>query len=207
MNNTVLKDGIHYGLPELERDCWVRLLNGTLKGKDAMHTAYLANHGNNGINLRTVVLRKVDTQQKTLCFHTDNRSGKWEEIERYPHISWLFYDAAAKIQIRAAGLATLFTNNTIADEAWQKLNANSRKTYMGIIPPSQVVNFPTSGLDPNYDGITPSLPQTEFAKEYFGMVIVKIAWMEWLWLSSTGHRRANFNYLPDNSFESNWITP
>ena len=207
MTDTILKDGIHYGLPEIEKDCWIRLLNGSLKSKDEMHTASVANVGSAGINLRTVVLRKVDTQQKILCFHTDNRSGKWEEILSDSHISWLFYDTQSRIQIRAAGNATLFTNDSASEEAWQKLNANSRKTYMGIVTPSQSVNYPTSGLNPIFDGTTPTLAETEFAKQYFGVVVAKINWMEWLWLSSAGHRRANFNYLSDNSFEANWLAP
>ena len=207
MSDTVLIDGINYGLPDLEKDCWIRLLNGTVKAKDAMHTAYVANQGKEGINLRTVVLRKVNTKMKTLCFHTDNRSGKWKELSGNPQVSWLFYDASARVQIRAAGNASLFTQDDKTNEAWQKLNANSRKTYMGICPPSQLINLPSSGLDPKFDGNTPTLQETEFAKEYFGIVEVKVNWMEWLWLSSSGHRRARFDYKNEEGFEASWITP
>jgi pyridoxine/pyridoxamine 5'-phosphate oxidase len=144
---------------------------------------------------------------KTLSFHTDNRSGKWKELIDNPQVSWLFYDAPARIQIRAAGSATLFTKDDSSKEAWQKLNANSRKTYMTINPPSQSIAFPSSGLDPKFDSCTPGLEETEFAKPYFGIVETKINWMEWLWLSSGDHRRARFSYKNENNFEASRITP
>jgi general stress protein 26 len=43
-----------------------------------------------------VVNRKVDESNKTIYFHTDNRSRKFSDLEQDNRISLLFYDARQK---------------------------------------------------------------------------------------------------------------
>lgn len=117
--NTILIDGINYCLEELEKDSWLRLLNGSLKYKDALHNPVVANVNQHGVNIRTVVLRKVNTAKKQLTFHTDIRSGKWKDLQQENNISWLFYDAQERVQIRLSGTAKLHHDDEIADEAWE----------------------------------------------------------------------------------------
>lgn len=205
--NFVKIDGIAYNLADLEKDCWVRLLNGSLKGRDSFHTPTVANSSKQGINMRTIVLRKVNTTEKTIAFHTDIRSGKWQEMQENKTLTWLFYDAASKFQIRLAGIATLHHNDLLANECWLKTPANSRKTYMTTVAPSIPSAQPTSGLLPAFEGNNPTIEETENYRKNFGVVITKVNWMEWLWLSSSGHRRASFNYNEDNSFEASWVIP
>jgi pyridoxamine 5'-phosphate oxidase len=205
--HTIKIDGIHYNLTDLEKDCWVRLLNGSLKGKDAFHNATVANINKQGINMRTVVLRKVDTTQKALTFHTDIRSGKWKELNEDNNISCLFYDAAGGVQIRLAGKVTLHNDDEIAEEAWLKSNPNSRKIYMGEVGPSENSELPTSGLPAAFESANPTLKESETGRKNFGVVVSKVNWMEWLWLNNKGHRRASFNYTDGNTFEANWLVP
>jgi pyridoxamine 5'-phosphate oxidase len=204
---TIKIDGIEYNLADLEKDCWVRLLNGLLKGRDPLHNATIANTNLHGVNMRTVVLRKVNTLEKTVAFHTDIRSGKWNELQENNNISWLFYDAAAGMQIRLAGKVTLYKDNEIADEAWLKSNPNSRKIYMGEIAPSKNCDLPTSGVPDALESNNPSLEETEVGRKNFGIVITKVNWMEWLWLNSKGHRRASFTYNKDYKLQSSWLIP
>ncbi len=205
--NFVKIDGIEYNLTDLEKDCWVRLLNGSLKGRDSFHSPTIANIGKKGINMRTVILRKVNTTEKLLTFHTDIRSGKWQELQNNNSVSWLFYDAASKFQIRLAGKATLHHNDIIANESWQKTSANSRKTYMTTLAPSLQSETPTSGLLSAFEAVNPTIEETEIYKKNFAVVVTQIYWMEWLWLSSKGHRRASFNYAENNKFEASWLVP
>jgi pyridoxamine 5'-phosphate oxidase len=200
-------NGIDYNLIDIEKDCWIRILNGSLKSKDPLHNPTVANINKRGVNMRTVVLRKVNTAKKTLSFHTDIRSGKWNELNENNKISWLFYDAAACIQIRLAGEATLHNSDEIADEAWLKSSANSRKIYMGDIAPSLESEIPTSGIDPSLEHTNPTLEESEIGRKNFGIIVTKVNWLEWLWLNSKGHRRANFNYSKNNSFKTNWLVP
>lgn len=205
--DTIIINGIDYTLTELEKNCWINLLNGSLKGRDPMHSPTVANTGVYGINMRTVVLRKVNTVEKTLTFHTDIRSGKWAELQENNNISWMFYDAAGRFQIRLAGKASLHQHDAIANVAWLKSTANSRKIYMGEIGPSAKSAKPTSGLPTAFESTDPTMEECEAGKQNFGVVITQVNWMEWLWLNSQGHRRASFNYNENNSFQAAWLIP
>jgi pyridoxamine 5'-phosphate oxidase len=205
--HTIKIDGIYYNLTDLEKDCWIRLLNGSLKGRDPFHNAIVANTNKYGVNIRTVVLRKVDTSQKTLVFHTDIRSGKWKELNEDNNISCLFYDAAGGMQIRLAGKVTLHNHDELAEEAWLKSTINSRKIYMGNIAPSKISELPTSGVPLAFENADPTIEESETGRKNFGVVVTKVNWMEWLWLNSAGHRRASFKYTVDNNFEANWLVP
>jgi pyridoxamine 5'-phosphate oxidase len=199
--------GIQYNLTDLEKDCWIRLLNGSLKGRDPLHTPVVANTNEHGINIRTVVLRKVDTITKTLAFYTDIRSGKWNELVTDKNISWLFYDAASRYQIRLSGKASMHYDDMIAEDAWLKNKPDSRKIYMGDIAPSQNSDIPISGIPEAFQSKDPSVEQSEVGRKNFGIVITKVFWMEWLWLNSDGHRRASFTYNDNNGIEANWLVP
>jgi pyridoxamine 5'-phosphate oxidase len=200
-------NGLNMDLTDIEKDCWLRLLNGSLKSKDSLHNPVVANTSKEIINMRTVVLRNVNTKNKTLAFHTDIRSGKWNELQQNNNISWLFYDAPARFQIRLGGKVTLHQNDSIADEAWLKSNANSRKVYLATLAPSSKTDIPTSGLPAVFESNNPSLEETELGRKNFGIVVTKALWMEWLWLNSAGHRRAEFTYKEDGNFDANWVIP
>lgn len=205
--NTILIDGINYCLEELEKDSWLRLLNGSLKYKDALHNPVVANVNQHGVNIRTVVLRKVNTAKKQLTFHTDIRSGKWKDLQQENNISWLFYDAQERVQIRLSGTATGHHDDEIADEAWEASTMSSRKIYLGEPGPSAISAIPVSGLPAAFETNDPTQEESLPGRKNFATVVTKVTWMEWLWLNSRGHRRAGFKYLDDGSFTANWLTP
>lgn len=205
--NTVIIDGIEYTLDGLERDSWLRLLNAAVRYKDAMHNPVVANVNQYGINIRTVVLRKVKPVEKQLVFHTDIRSGKWKELQQQNNISWLFYDAPGRIQIRLSGKASLHHNDAIAEEAWEASTMSSRKIYLGEPGPSEIAALPVSGLPPAFEADDPTPEESKTGRKNFGIVVTTVTWMEWLWLNSKGHRRAGFTYFDDGSFEANWLIP
>lgn len=204
---TVLIDGINYNLAGLEKDCWVRLLNGSLRYKDPLHNPAIANVNKQGVNMRTVVLRKVWTETKQLAFNTDIRSGKWQELKDDNRLSWLFYDEEHKLQIRVCGTSTLHQNDTTADEAWTASSMSSRKIYMIEPGPSTITLKPENGLPAAFETADPTAEQSIAGRKNFGTVITKVLWMEWLWLNSKGHRRAEFNYKEDTNFKADWLIP
>jgi pyridoxamine 5'-phosphate oxidase len=205
--HTVLIDGINYDLNSLENDTWNRLLNGALRYKDPLHNPVVANVTANGINMRTVVLRKVWPAKKQLAFHTDTRSGKWTDLQQQNNISWLFYDAPSRLQIRLAGIATLHHDDLIANEAWAASTMSSRKIYMGYTGPSVRSSLPVSGLPPEFETIDPTPEESLAGRKNFGVVITTVNWMEWLWLNSKGHRRAGFTYNDEAGFSADWLIP
>lgn len=204
---TVIIDSIEYSLDGLEKDSWLRLLNAALRYKDAMHNPVVANINQYGINIRTVVLRKVKPVEKQLVFHTDIRSGKWKELQQQNNISWLFYDAPGRIQLRLSGKAVLHHNDTIAEEAWEGTTVSSRKIYMSQLAPSEIAAQPVSGLPTALEAEDPTPEESKAGRKNFGVVVTSVTWMEWLWLNSKGHRRASFSYFDDGNFKANWLIP
>ena len=104
--------------PTLDRvldDC--SLEQGARRGKHPFHTGVLATTRPDGCELRTVVLRSVDSETRSLVVHTDARSDKVRQIRADPRVSWLFYDPRRKVQLRLRGEATLSERSPTAEES------------------------------------------------------------------------------------------
>ena len=204
MNQEVIINNISYSLEDLEKDCWLRLVNGAIKSRDPFHTPCVATIDSGEVNMRTVVLRKALSSLRELRFHTDTRSNKWKELAINNSISALFYDASSRIQLRAKGKAELHFNNGITAEAWTKTALSSRRCYLTNGSPSSFSEIPTSGLTEKIEQENFTLEESEVGKEHFGIVAIQVESIEWLWLHHAGHRRAFFDYVNDCN---SWMIP
>jgi 3-hydroxyisobutyrate dehydrogenase len=202
--NSININGIDYTIEDLEKDCWHRLLNGALRSKDPFHTASVATWTGTDISLRTMVLRKAKPQDQTLIFHTDTRSPKCQQLKQYPSLSILFYDAVARIQIRVKGIATLHHDDDLANDAWQQTALHSRRSYLTTAAPSTPTIFPTSGLPETFELTDLTETASEAGKPNFGVIVLQVESMDWLWLHHAGHRRAFFDY---HSKLFSWLIP
>ncbi len=201
-NNRI--DYTTYHLPELEQDCWDRLVTGAVKSRTPFHTPSIATLHQGEVSLRTVVLRKTLPTERELRFHTDIRSPKWQELSQNPSISALFYDAIDRIQLRVKGKAVLHHTNEITAEAWQKTSLSSRKCYLTRFSPSSFSEESTSGLTDDIEHENFTLAESESGYSNFGIVSIHVQSIDWLWLNHAGHRRAFFDY-EKGSFQ--WMIP
>ncbi len=96
-------------------EAWAMLARGVANAADPCHTPVLGTSSPHGCNLRTVVLRQTDQNDRVLICHSDLRAGKVQEIRRDPRVSWLFYHPQEKVQLRIAGQARLHTGDDLAD--------------------------------------------------------------------------------------------
>ncbi len=197
-------NNINYSIDELEKDCWIQLVNGTIKSRSPFHTPCVATLHNGEVSIRTVVLRKAIPLTKELRFHTNKRSNKWKELQDNDSISALFYDPSTRVQIRVKGKATLHFNDEMTSEAWQKTTLSSRRCYLSLASPSSFSATPTSGLSYEIEHEKFTLAQSEVGAQNFGIVSIQVESIEWLWLNHAGHRRAFFDYV--NSSYS-WMIP
>ena len=195
--NEVTINSISYSIDELEKDCWIQLVNGAVKSSSSFHTPCLATLNNESLSIRTVVLRKAFPLLKELRFHTDIRSNKWIEFQKNDSIRALFYDASTRVQIRVKGRAILHFNDTITAEAWQKTTLSSRRCYLTEASPSSFSTIATSGLSAEIEQEKFTLAESEMGAKNFGIVSIQVKSMEWLWLNHAGHRRAFFDYEND----------
>ena len=202
--DVVIINNISYSLEDLEKDCWLRLVNGAIKSRDPFHTPCVATIDSDEVNMRTVVLRKALPILRELRFHTDIRSKKWKELTINNSISALFYDASSRIQLRVKGKAVLHFNNDITAEPWTKTALASRRCYLTNESPSSFSAIPTSGLTEKIEQENFTLEESEVGKQHFGIVAIQVESIEWLWLHHAGHRRAFFDYVNDCN---SWMIP
>lgn len=197
-------NNISYSIDELEKDCWIQLVNGAIKSRSPFHTPCVATLNNGEVNMRTVVLRKAIPLLNELRFHTDTRSNKWKELQNNDSISALFYDPSTRVQIRVKGKAILHFNDEMTSEAWQKTTLSSRRCYLTLASPSSFSAIPTSGLSDEVEREKFTLAESEVGAQNFGIVSLQVESMEWLWLNHAGHRRAFFDYV-NSSYR--WMIP
>ena len=146
-----------YTLIELEQLAWKKLLNGSVKKKNGFRTMCVGTVSeNNTAALRIVVNRKVDELQKTIFFHTDNRSRKFADLQKDNRISLLFYDARQRIQIVIKANASLHTDNPLTADRWRATSPQARLGYMTVEPPNTESDLPTLGYDERFSEIKPT---------------------------------------------------
>jgi hypothetical protein len=178
-------------------DTWARLAQGARDRHHAFHTASIATVDAAGLpQVRTVVLREADGVGRTLYFHTDRRSPKVGELTRSPAHAWLFYDPAARLQVRVSAGAVLHRgDDAVAEARWRQSQPMSRQCYRAAVGPGT----PVAGPDDH-----PQLPGE--GRENFVAVHAVVRSIEWLYLRSEGHRRLKLEFERD-AFRAAWLQP
>jgi hypothetical protein len=194
-------------LPDVERQAWTLLVDGSRNPKDAFYTGTLGTLSTSGPSLRTVVLRQADPQQRSTVCYSDVRAGKVAEIRGNSAVSWLFWDDARKVQLRLTGRATVHTDDALADGHWQSTSPSNRRSYLAGPAPGSVQPFPTSGLPEGLDTREPTEEESAAGRPYFAVIITQVERLEWLWLTRGGHRRAVFRYAGTEISEAAWLVP
>ena len=185
---------------------WQMLEQGAARSDDPFHWPVLGTAAEAGCSLRTVILRQIDAQDRTMVCHTDARAPKVAEIRKQPQASWLFYHPAKRIQVRMAGHATLHNSDSFADRQWADSSVTSRLNYCASRPPGTPLEKPSAGLPDFLLKKVPALSQTEMGRKHFMAVAVKIHSLDWLMLKITGNRRARFEWDADK-LRATWLVP
>jgi pyridoxamine 5'-phosphate oxidase len=184
------------------------LLSGAKKPRHSpFHTPIVATTDKNGEpQARVMVLRSADIQTRQLRFHTDKRSSKVDELAANNAITVLGYDPVMKIQLRMRGLGRIESNSPTADLAWDKTGLSSRKCYLAAPAPGAASDIPTSGLKDEWATRDPTEAESQPGRANFAILLVDILEIEWVYLASQGHRRAQFTWNDDNWMKV-WLIP
>jgi len=176
------------------------LAAGVKDRRSGFHTPAVATVNAQGAPaVRTVVLRRFEPAERMIAFHTDMRTRKPKEIAANAHIGVHFYDAGRKLQLRADCIARLEHGTDLARAAWDASRAMSRACYAQAVPPGDPLEHPG-----DYAQVTPLDDEDAFAN--FAVVRATILRLEWLYLSSKGHRRALFDWR-SGALKSMWLAP
>jgi pyridoxine/pyridoxamine 5'-phosphate oxidase len=162
---------------------------------------------NKGTSLRVVVNRKVDEVQKTIFFHTDNRSRKYADLLKDNRISLLFYDARQRVQIVVKAYATFNTNNALANDRWKATSAQARLGYMTNESPNTKSDSPTLGYNESFSLIKPTNNESDVFQKNFSVVACAVYELEFLYLDFSGNRKANFFYENNVLKNGFWAVP
>ncbi len=180
---------------------WRRLAEGVTNRRSPFHTPALATVDAAGRpRLRTVVLRAAEAGVGALRFHCDRRSDKAAELAADPACALTAYDAATKIQIRIEGVASLHTDDAVADAAWAGSRPMSRVCYGAEPGPGTVLPA----------GHAYSLPGEEEAaitgRPSFCAVQIEALALDFLYLDRRGHRRAAWR-RGEGGWTGAWLAP
>ena len=174
--------------------------DGVENSKSMFHTPVLSSFVEKTISTRTVVLREFDSKNRILRFHTDNRSGKIEELKENSISSVHGYDPDLKVQIRLKGRTTLHIDNEISKKAWAESKEMSKMCYSVKDSPGNKVSSPEP-FDLIKEEIDIELGYSNFAVLHFIYDS-----LEFLFLKGSGHRRSLFDWSSDQ-LKSSWLIP
>jgi len=199
---------VKFDLQSLEGLAWKKLLNGSIKKKNGFRTMCVGTiDENNAAALRIVVNRKVDEVQKTIFFHTDNRSRKYNDLTKDNRISLLFYDARQRVQIVVKAYATIYSNNALVNDRWKATSPQARLGYMTNEPPNTKSDQPTLGYDEHFAITKPTDDESNPFEKNFSVVSCTVYELEFLYLDFHGNRKANFYYENSVLVRGHWAVP
>ncbi len=203
----IINEG-YYTLLQVEQLAWKKLVNGSVKKKNGFRTMCVGTIGEDGsTSQRIVVNRKVDEENKTIFFHTDNRSRKMDDLQKDNRISLLFYDARQRIQIVVKARAILHTDDGLANDRWKSTSPQARLGYMTIEAPNTKSTMPTLGYDKKFSEIKPTDDESNAFQKNFTVIACNVYELEFLYLDYSGNRKANFYYKDNVLTDCFWAVP
>ena len=161
------------------------------------HTPVVSTIHENKIVSRVMVLREFNFDNKILRFHTDNRAAKIDDIMKNASSTVIGYDPDLKIQIKMQGQTKVHIDDEVAKMAWNESTPRSKKCY-------SVKGGSTKEIeDPQDYDIQDFIVEDGYKN--FAFLIFKFQSLEFLYLKSSGHRRAIHKW--DDNQTSTWLIP
>jgi len=201
-----LKTTISHG--EILKKIWKHLELGVVDRNHPFHTPVVGTVTEDGIpSLRVVVLRRFWRKNlRGLAFHTHIGAPKVSEIQKNPHVCWIFYHPQERFQLRIKGKASIHTDDDLAQEQWQATKLLSRRCYLGEAP-SKLSEKPVPGFPDYLIDRQPTLEESEIGRKNFAVVFSTIDSIDCLELHVHGHRRSLFLWNEKGELEMKWLTP
>ena len=165
--------------------------------KTLFHTLVLSSHDEDKIVSRVVVLREFNLKERYLRFHTDARAPKIKHFKKNSNASLLGYDPALKIQLKLQGSVDVHFNDDVTKLSWNESTTRSKKCYSVEGGSSLKIENPSE-----YD-----LKDGNIEDGYLNFAVLKFKYtsLEFLYLKSSGHRRAIHSW--NEGLVSNWLVP
>ncbi len=197
-------------LDDIHDQIWRMLQEATGTRHHGFHLPTLATVSENGEPAaRIVVLRGADRAGRYVTCHTDARAPKVAQVDAQSLSAWVFYDAEARVQVRALGRVAVLDPaiDAFAREAWLGTNLSSRRCYMAPSAPSLKCDAPSPNLPESVRDRLPTEEESQAGLANFRVLKATIEAMDYLHLAHDGHIRARFVYDGDGKLTSTWLEP
>lgn len=201
-----MDENIAETLPDI-LDQMTALWSGAVRDRRSpLHTPVVTSAADSVPNPRIMVLRDVSKHCMHLRFHTDRRSPKASQIGSGAPIAVLGYHAEHRVQLTVRGTGRIEHHGALADAAWAASPPSSRRCYLAAYAPGTRVGMATAGLPDDLLKHSPTMAESQAGRENFAVLVVEVAELEWLKLTSCGNRRAVFTHVGED-WHGQWITP
>jgi hypothetical protein len=177
-------------LPAVEDAIWRELgLAVRTKGHD-WRVGVLATVNEGAADARSVVLRDLELQSRTLLIYTDSRSPKTQQLQARPQGKLVLWSEALGWQLRLSVALSLETSGLRVSSRWAQLKLTpAAHDYLSPLPPGSVLSGGTQAPE-------------RTSRDHFAVVAARVDAVDWLELHREGHRRARFD-----AAGSAWLTP
>jgi len=192
-------------LEDILRDTWNQLFRAAVQRNSPLHTPALATFDGQQVQVRTIVIRKTDTNARLLTCYTDFRSSKIQALQKYPQASWLFWHPGKKFQIRARGTTRIHHEDDLAKATWEELPPKNRTDYAASTAPGSSLEAPGDS-QPDWEAEPPNAENTAYTFHNFALLRTEVTTLDWLHLHRDGHRRAYFEWQ-DGNWNMQWLVP
>lgn len=188
-------------------DAWSLLERGARDSAAGMHYPVVATRGLDDLpNARTLLLWRVVREQRLLYFCTDARSPKHAELMRTPWALLVCYEREAATQLRIhAHVRFHRDDDALRREAWRETPPETRRVFATSVAPGHAAPAPVAGPPPQ--AMHADSAAEEAGYRNFELLEATVAHLDWLYMPSTGHRRAAFTWTSGSEVEARWLYP
>lgn len=166
-------------LQALEAAIWGQLALAVRARDHAWRVGVLATVDAGAADARSVVLRDLQAEERTLIFYTDARSPKARQIGAQPAGTMVLWSRELGWQLRARVELSLATSGLEVSSRWARMRVTpAAQDYLSPLPPGSPVEHP--------------VPERG-TREHFAVVSARVRSLDWLELHPEGHRRARFD--------------
>jgi pyridoxamine 5'-phosphate oxidase len=176
-------------LAEVEAAVWRELASAAHDRSHGWRTGVLATADGEGADARSVILREVEPEARTLLIFTDARSPKVAQLQAHPKGTLVLWSPALSWQLRLRVDLVLETEGLRVSSRWARLSMTAAaQDYLAPQPPGSPL-------------LEPPAPARE-SRNHFAVIAARVEQLDWLELHPAGHRRAIFG-----AGGAAWVTP
>ena len=193
-------------LLEIETACW-NLLTASVGDRTAdWRLPVLGTISANGPRQRTVVLRGIDRDNRSLLFHSDIRARKISDITTTPNASLLFYDRQLQVQLSVSAKATVHQTDQVAEQLWKSESTASLRGYLAPFAPGTVADRAETNLPAAMRQQLPTEAEIQDGRQNFAALVLTMEKTDCVMLRRSGNLRAEFDYTSEE-VKRNWLAP